>query len=379
MDLHAIRDAVEARRPLFLADLEQLVNLDCGSKDKAGVDEAGRIAEARLLQDGWQVERLPDQVWGDTLVGRIDGGGPGHVVLMAHLDTVFDAGEAALRPYRVEGSIAYGPGVTDCKAGLLTGVTAIAALRAAGVPFGRVTYLLTPDEEVGSPSSRAHVQRLAAGADAAFCLECARANGDIVVARKGCVDLTVEIEGRAAHAGIEPEKGVNAALEAALTTVALQALNGVVDGMTVNVGVIRAGSRPNIVCPSAVLEVDVRAVELASFTEAIAEVERVASEVRVPGAVKTLTKTSTHPPMQATPESLALAGRALALADELGVTTATCATGGAADANTTSAIGVPTLDGLGPVGGDDHSPSEWLDLSTITDRVTLLAAMVAGV
>jgi glutamate carboxypeptidase len=379
VDLTRIRAAVEARRDLFLADLERLVNLDCGSPDKAGVDAAGRIVQDRLSDDGWELERLPHDVWGDTLVATVDGGAPGHVVLMAHLDTVFDPGTAVARPYAVDGTIARGPGVTDCKAGVLTGVNAVAALRATGTPFGRVTFLLTPDEEVGSPSSRAHVERLAKGADAAFCLECARANGDIVKARKGVVDLVVEIEGRAAHAGIEPEKGINAALDAALTTVALQELNGRWPGVTVNVGVIRAGSRPNVVCPDARLEVDVRAVELATFEEAVAEVERVAAEVRVRGAVKTVHRTAAHPPMEPTAAGDALVATARALAAELGIATSACTTGGAADANTTSAMGVPTIDGLGPVGGDDHSPSEWLDLTSITPRVTLLAALIASV
>ncbi len=378
MDLTQLQAAVEARRPLFLADLERLVNLDCGSPDKAGVDAAGRIAEERLTSDGWTIERLPHDTWGDTLVARADGGAPGHVVLMAHLDTVFDPGTAAERPYSVSGTTAHGPGVTDCKAGVLTGVNAVAALRASGTPFPEVTFLLTPDEEVGSPSSRAHIERLAAGADAAFCLECARANGDIVKARKGVVDLVVEIEGRAAHAGIEPEKGINAALDAALTTAALQDLNGRWPGVTVNVGVIRAGSRPNIVCPSARLEVDVRAVELATFQEAVAEVERVAAEVRVPGAVKSVHRTAAHPPMEPTAAGDALVAKALSLAADLGIQTAACGTGGAADANTTSAMGVPTIDGLGPVGGDDHAPSEWLDLTSITPRVTLLAALIAS-
>lgn len=377
MDLFALQQAVEARRPLFLSDLQQLVDLDCGSYDKAGVDAAGRLVEARLVQDGWSVERLPDAVYGDTLAATIDGGAPGHVVLMAHLDTVFEIGTAALRPFRIEGDTAYGPGVTDCKAGVLAGVNAVAALQ--GQSFPLVTFLLTSDEEIGSPSSRAHIQAYALGADAAFCLECARANGDIVKARKGVVDLVVDIEGRAAHAGIEPEKGVNAALDAALTTVALQELNGRWPGVTVNVGVIQAGSRPNIVCPSARLEVDVRAVELATFETAVAEVERVAVEVRVPGVTKSATRTAAHAPMEPTEVGEALVATALRLAAELGITTTACSTGGAADANTTSSMGVPTIDGLGPVGGNDHAPTEYLDLTSIVPRTTLLAALIASI
>jgi glutamate carboxypeptidase len=375
VDLIALTRAVEARRPLFLADLQQLVDLDCGSYDKAGVDAAGRIVQARLEDDGWAVERLPHDVYGDTLVATIDGGAPGHVVLLAHLDTVFEKGTAAQRPFQIAGDTAYGPGVTDCKAGVLAGVNAVAAL----ARFPRVTFLLTPDEEIGSPSSRAHIESFAKSADAAFCLECARANGDIVKARKGVVDLVVDIVGRAAHAGVEPEKGINAALDAALTTVALQELNGRWPGVTVNVGVIHAGTRPNIICPSARLEIDVRAVELATFELAVAEVERVALEVRVPGVAKTAGRSASHAPMEPTAAGEALVAVALKLAAELGISTAACATGGAADANTTSSLGVPTIDGLGPVGGNDHAPTEYLDLRSITPRTTLLAALIASV
>ena len=344
------------------------------------MDAAGRLVQPRLESAGWTVQRLPDLVWGDTLVATVTGGRTGgrHLVLMAHLDTVFDAGTAAVRPFQRVGDRAYGPGVTDCKAGVLAGLTAVEALREVGWDsVGRLTFVLTPDEEVGSPSSRGHLQAYAKDADVALCLECARANGDLVVARKGVVDLLVEISGRAAHAGIEPEKGINAALDAALTTVALQALNGRWPGVTVNVGVLQAGSRPNIVCPDARLEVDVRAVSLASFELAVAEVERVAGTVHVAGITKSVTRTSSHPPMEPTPGSAAVVTIALGLATELGIVTAACSTGGAADANTTSAMGIPTLDGLGPVGGDDHSPSEWLDVASITPRVTLLAALIA--
>ena len=379
VDLTVVQTEVHARYDRFVRDLERLVDLDCGSPNKAGVDAVGRIVEQRLAEGGWLVQRLPDARWGDTLVATIAGGlaGGRHLVLMAHLDTVFDVGAAAERPFTIIGERAYGPGVTDCKAGVLAGITAVEALRASAWDLvGRVTFVLTPDEEVGSPSSRDHLQRYARDADVALCLECARANGDLVLARKGVVDLLVEIVGRAAHAGIEPEKGINAALDAALTTVALQDLNGRWPGVTVNVGVLQAGSRPNVVCPQARLEVDVRAESLASFADAVAEVERVAAAVRVPGITKTVTRTSAHPPMEPTPASRKVLATALAVAHELGIATAGCATGGAADANTTSAMGIPTLDGLGPIGGDDHSPSEWLDLSSVVPRVTLLAGLI---
>ena len=201
------------------------------------------------------------------------------------MDTVFDSGTAAERPFRVEDGVAYGPGVTDMKSGLLAGLYALKAIitERGGLPFERLVFVANPDEEIGSPTSTPHIEAIAPEMDVALVLECARANGDIVSARKGILDLRITVHGRAAHAGVEPEKGRSAILEAARIIEDLHDLNGRWPGVTVNVGAIRGGTRPNVVAERCSLEVDVRAVTRDALETAEAEIRRIAEATDRPG------------------------------------------------------------------------------------------------
>ena len=389
-EIAALRAAVEAAMPAYLADLERLVNVDCGSYTKEGVDEVGTWTAGFLRGLGASVESVPDETLGDTVVARFDGvpGGP-RPLLIGHLDTVFDPGTAAERPFRIDGSRAYGPGVTDMKAGLLCGLYALAALReviadatpgAPGwLPFERLTFIANPDEEIGSPASSRHIRAAAAESDVALVLECARANGDIVSSRKGVSHLDLQLHGRAAHAGVEPEKGRSAVLEAAHKVVALHALNGRWPGVTVNAGVVRGGTRSNVVAEECLIEVDVRAVTRESQEAAEAEIERIAREATVPDVTCAVEHRGRHWPMEKLEASSRLVDHAVALAAAIGFPLKDAATGGASDANTTAGMGVPTIDGLGPVGGNDHAPSEYLEVDSIVPRVTLLAALLLAI
>jgi glutamate carboxypeptidase len=292
------------------------------------------------------------------------------------MDTVFSEGTAAERSFRIEGDRAFGPGVSDMKGGLLAGFVALEALRAAGVDAA-VTYVCNPDEEIGSVFSKPIIEQVAAGSDVCFVLECARANGNLVSARKGITDVRIDLAGRAAHAGVEPDKGRNAIHEAAHQVLALQALNGRWPGVTVNVGVIAGGTRPNVVPDRCSLEIDIRSPEEEAFAEAEAEVRRIASAVTIEGVTSEVRLMASHRPMEKTAASGRLVELAQSVAGELGFDVEDQATGGASDANTTSAMGVPTLDGLGPIGGDAHGEAEWLDLSSVVPRVTLLAGLIA--
>jgi len=383
-ELAALRDGVEARLPSFLEDLARLVNIDCGSYTKAGVDEVGRWTAARLRKLGAEVTVHPNKQLGDTVVGVFDGartGGP-RLLLIGHMDTVFEPGTAAERPFRIENGRAYGPGVTDMKSGLLAGLYAIDALEAllAGgeepLPFKRLTFVANPDEEIGSPASTPVIRELARDADASFVLECARANGDIVSSRKGIVDLRVTVHGRAAHAGVEPEKGRNAILEAARLVEAIQALNGRWPGVTANVGVIRGGTRPNVVPSEAELEVDLRAMARDDQVAAETAVRELARNPSVSDTTIDVTEVARHWPMEKLVRSGRLVEHARALAVRLGFPLNDAATGGASDANTTAGMGVPSLDGLGPIGGNDHAPEEYLEVDSIVPRTTLLAGLL---
>jgi glutamate carboxypeptidase len=262
------------------------------------------------------------------------------------------------------------------KGGLLAGFFATHALHDAGIDaFAHITYVCNPDEEIGSTFSGPVIRDLAGAHDVAFVLEGARANGDIVSARKGVTDYTLTARGRAAHAGVEPEKGRSAIARTAALVTELQALNGRWPGVTVNVGTIEGGTRTNVVPERCRIEVDVRSAETASLEEAEREIERL-SAMPTDGVTVEVHRDSWHRPMERTPEIAALAQQATALAAELGFTLRDAATGGASDANTIAAAGTPVLDGLGPVGGDDHSPSEWLDLDSVVPRTALLAGLI---
>jgi glutamate carboxypeptidase len=384
VDVAPLVDLVQSRHGEYLAELEAMVNVDCGSYTVAGVNAiADRCAE-RFDSSGWTVDRRPhvpvgdEPRLGDLVIGSLDGRGGTDILLVGHMDTVFDEGVAAERPFRVEDGRAYGPGVSDMKGGLLTGFFAIHALHDAGFDgFGRLTYVCNPDEEIGSPFSGPVLRELAPQHDVAFVLEGARENGDIVSARKGISDFEVTFAGRAAHAGVEPERGRHAVLAASHAVIGLQALNGRWPGVTVNVGVVRGGTRTNVVPDRCTVQIDVRSPDHGTLEEAEREVERICAEPHVPDVTSEVRANGWHRPMEKTAGSQRLVDLAVGIADQLGFPLRDCATGGASDANTTSSAGTPTIDGLGPIGGDDHGPAEWLDVTSVVPRTALLAALLA--
>ncbi|HJP65701.1 MAG TPA: M20/M25/M40 family metallo-hydrolase, partial [Actinomycetota bacterium] len=277
-----------------------------------------------------------------------------------------------------EGSRAFGPGTADMKGGLLSGLYAVRALQDGGGQVPSITYVCNPDEELGSPFSSAIIAERARDADVCFVLEAARESGDIVSARKGVRDFHIVYRGRAAHAGVEPERGRSATLQAAHTTLRLHELNGRWDGVTVNVGVIEGGTRPNVVAERCELQADMRALTATTYEEAAREIDRVARDVVVPDVTVEITSRSQFPPMEKLPATAELVERAAAMAKQLGFELRDATTGGASDANGVAALGIPTLDGLGPIGGGPHGPDEWLDLDSVVPRTTLLGALVAA-
>ena len=297
------------------------------------------------------------------------------------MDTVFDPGTAAERPFRIEDGVAYGPGVTDMKSGLLAGLYALKAIVAerGGLPFERLVFIANPDEEIGSPTSTPHIAAIAADADVALVLECARANGDIVSARKGILDLRIVVHGRAAHAGVEPEKGRSAILEAARIVRELHDLNGRWPGVTVNVGRILGGTRPNVVAETCTLEVDVRATAREALETAEATIREIAEAIEIPDVTVDFEPMARWWPMEKLERSGRLVEHAQGVARSLGFEVADASTGGASDANTTAGMGVPSLDGLGPIGGNDHAPAEYLEVDSIVPRTTMLAGLLLAI
>lgn len=380
-ELDRLRAVIATDLPALLGDLEALVNVDCGSYSKAGVDAVGRWTAGFLERLGATVAVHRNEALGDTVIGSFDGrpGGP-RLLLIGHLDTVFPNGTAAERPFRIDGRVAHGPGVTDMKGGLLAGLYALKALRSASaLPFERVTFVANPDEEIGSPASTPVIRDLARDVDACLVLECARANGDIVSSRKGNLDLRLTVRGRASHAGVEPEKGRSAILAAAHLVVALHSLTGRWPGVTVNAGVIEGGTRPNVVAERCTLQVDVRAAAREHLEAAEVAIRELAAVPAVPDVRIEVEDVTRHWPMEKLVRSGRLAEVAIGLAGRLGFELHDAATGGASDANTTAGMGVPTIDGLGPIGGLDHSPDEYLEVESIVPRTALLAAIMLAI
>jgi glutamate carboxypeptidase len=369
--------------PVYRRELADLVAIDSGSYSADGVDAVGAWCAARLTALGFSVESHETGVvdgrrFGRVVVARRRGTGTRRILLFAHMDTVFADGTAALRPYRESEGRAYGPGVSDDKGGLLAGIHAAEVLVRAGYDgYGELVLALTPDEEIGSPASAAILRAVATGVDAALCLECARENGDVVIARKGVADVRFDVSGRAAHAGVEPERGADAALEAARLVLDAHALAREGD-VTVNIGVVAAGERPNIVPATAHMSGEVRAFGAEALEQTLRVLERRAAAATVAGVDVAFRREAFCPPLEAS-DTASLFTAAREVARELGFDLDGASTGGVSDANFVAARGVPVLDGLGPIGGDDHSPDEWLDLASVPERVALLAGLVVRI
>jgi glutamate carboxypeptidase len=378
----SLLQSLEARLPAYLKDLQALVAIDSHSPYKPGVDAVNDWLAARLAALGFSVERQPQAEFGDNLIGRLHGRGRGRILLLGHSDTVFPPGAAARRPLTIHAGKVMGPGACDMKAGLLTGLYAVEALQASGFDaFERITYLCVSDEESGVRQAVPLIRAESRQADAVLTLEAARENGDIVIARKAVRWYTVEAHGRAAHAGVEPERGRNAILALAQHIVALDRLNGLRPGATLTVGTFHAGLQPSVVADYAAMRLDLRAVsdaDMDALEDALhGQLSRpVVAGVRV---VATLEAGSVCPAMAHHPGVLALEALAQQAASELGFRVQGSSTGGASDANYAAAEGRPVLDGLGPVGGLDHSPDEYVALESIAPRTALLAKLIMAI
>ena len=369
---------LEERLDNYLDDLRTLVGIDSGSSDKDGVDAVNDWLEERLHALGVTAERLAQEKAGDDLLATLDGTGQGRILLLGHSDSVFAKGTAASRPMTIRGDRVLGPGTCDMKAGLLAGIYALAALRHLDFgDFARITYLCVSDEEIEERHSHELIRRMAGQVDAALTLEAARANGDIVTARKGVRWFLVEAFGRAAHAGVEPEKGRSAIVALAHHILALDELNGLRPDVTLNVGTLQGGTVPNAVPDYAQMRIDLRAFtreDLEAATEAIQT--QLARDV-LPGVRVTMTPQGpVSPPMPRTPAVAALEALAQQAARELGFEVKGARTGGGSDAALVASEGTPVLDGLGPIGGLDHGPDEYIEIGSIVPRTALLAKLI---
>lgn len=381
----AIREHLAVHGAAFTATLGDLVAIDSGTGDAEGIARvaarvAGDLADLGFRVDGAASSHLAGAAGTRALVARGVGSRPGpRILVVGHLDTVFPAGEAAKRPFTVVAGRATGPGVADMKGGITLLLHALAATRevlGAAVPRGKVVIVLSPDEEIGSPAGAAAIREEAATSAAALVLEPARPGGELVIARKGMLQARLVASGRAAHAGVDPDRGRSAVLALAHATIALHALADAATGVTCTVGALHGGDRPNVVPAEATLEVDLRAPTPEAMVAAKAALAAIAAEPAVPDVTIRLESLGRFAPMPETSGSHALLRLASEVGGTVGLAVSAVATGGASDANGIAEMGVPVLDGLGPVGTNAHAPDEHVDLGSVPARGALLAGLL---
>lgn len=365
----------------MLALLADIVAIDSGSYDKAGIDAVGAVIQRFLISHGVAVAVLPQQKHGDCLRAHVPAGiGEGvaarNILLLGHRDTVYPEGEVARRPFRIADGIATGPGVADMKAGLVMNCFVLAAFaRFGGAPCPLVG-LFTGDEEIGSPEGRPVIEAEAREARAVFNSEPGRLSGNVVSGRKGGVFSVIRIGGKAAHAGGNFADGVSAIEELARKIQAIHALTDLARGVTLNVGLVRGGQSVNTVAPSAEAEIDLRYVEPADRDEVVAQLAAIAARSYVPGTRAEFAIKGEFLPLRETEASqrlLEVYRRATAAG---GFEVTGEFSGGCADSGFTAQLGAPTICAVGPIGGKAHSPEEFLRIGSLVPRAQTLVRTI---
>ena len=372
---------LSAQQELMLGLLADLVNIDSGSYDKAGVDAVGARIAIFLAENGIPVTTVPIADHGDALKAHVSGPGGLNrpVVLMGHRDTVFPKGEAAHRPFRVDAGRAYGPGVADMKAGLVMNAFVLAAFHKAGGAPVPLVGLFTSDEEIGSPACRPIIEDTARGARAVLNAEPGRPSGNVVTGRKGGVFMRLAVHGKAAHSGGNYADGISAIGELAHKIIALHALTDLERGTTVNVGLTSGGQSVNTVAPLASCEIDLRYVKPADREEAMGSIASIVAHATVPGTTARLEIRGEFLPLvqdEAARDLFELYARTSA---RYGTTVAGEFVGGCADSGFTASVGCPTLCAVGPVGGRGHTPEEYLEIASLVPRALAAASTICAI
>ncbi|NWE74697.1 M20/M25/M40 family metallo-hydrolase [Pseudomonas yamanorum] len=358
--------------------LERLVNIDSGSGYEPGLTQVRDIAVDELKQLGFSIQLVPDAAAHNShVVATLKGTGKAKILLMAHMDTVFKERSAAARPFHIKDGRAYGPGVMDDKGGIVAGIYALKVLKNQGFKdYAQITFLLDASEETGTDGASELIRNTAKGHDVTLNLEPGRPADGLVVWRKGSATAVVEVKGKAAHAGVAPELGRNAAMEAAHQILQLGKLGDAEKKTTINFTVINSGDRVNVIPDQATAKADVRAALPEEFDRIEKDLARVSANKLIP---ETEVTTSLHrglPPMPQTPESDKLVAIAQGIYGELGRKLTIEGSGGAADASLSAGVGTPTLDGFGIVGGNIHTPEEYAEVESVAPRIYLLSRMI---
>ena len=355
-------------------DLEALVALESPSHDKAAVDRCGAVLAQMVRQAGAHVTVLPQRERGDHLRAEFAGGAR-RVLLLGHFDTVWDVGQIERMPIREQDGRLHGPGVFDMKAGIVVALTAVRALsEMSATPRPTVVMLWTTDEEIGSGTSRAVIEFEAQQSDAVLVLEPSLPGGAAKTRRKGCGEFVLTVRGVSAHAGIDPTKGASAIHELGYQITCLESLSDPDRGISVNVGVVQGGTRPNVIAEQARAVIDVRVPTMADGQRIESAIRSMRprnprTELEIVGGVE-------RPPLERSEAVAHLFELARETALSLGRELAEGGTGGGSDGNFTGALGVPTLDGLGPEGDGAHARHEHVLLRDLPWRAALVAGLL---
>jgi glutamate carboxypeptidase len=375
-----VYQAVEANRAVALDLLKEIVNIDSGTGDVEGGTKVEAILRARLTQLGAQVRTEAAEAPGlpDNLVAVFHGTGKGKILIVAHIDTVFGPGTAAARPFSMDKERARGPGVGDEKAGVVNAFTALKILHDIGFKnFATITFLLDDSEERGSPGATQLIKRLAREHDVEFNMEPGDPPDALTVWRKGSSSIHILVKGRAAHAGMAPQDGRNAAAELVHQLSALQdAFPTSGNGITVNLTILRAGERNNIIPDQAEAILNVRYRKSEEFDAILAKVEAGSHNTQVPDTAVSVSHDPAFPPLTENAQIDALAARARVIYAEIGKTVELSGNGGASESALAMAEGTPALDGLGYVGGDFHTDHEWIALNSVAPRLYLFTRLL---
>jgi glutamate carboxypeptidase len=375
MASHPLLDFCQREEGWLLATIEALVRAESPTDDKAAVDRCGAELAARLTHMGARVVTISTATAGNHLRAEF-GDGAGQILLLGHFDTVWRVGQLDDMPFVRRDDRLHGPGVLDMKAGISIAMLATRAVLAVAPPREtRIVMLWTTDEETGSGTSRALVETEARRSAAVLVLEPALPGGVLKTRRKGCGEYELVVRGQAAHAGVDPGKGVSAVRELARQVLAIEALQDLDNGVSVNVGLVSGGTRPNVVAAEARAIIDVRAPTAADAARVDAAMRRLTPQL--PGATLSIEGGFDRPPMERTPGVARLFDVARTAAADVGQPIAEGATGGGSDGNFCAAMGVPTLDGLGALGDGAHALSEHVLVPSLAPRAALVAALIA--
>lgn len=359
----------------LLTELATWVRLETPTPDGAAVNRLMDVAEAELTQAGAGLTRIPGRDgFGDNLIARTPGTGA-PILVAGHLDTVWSHGTLDAMPYEVNGEKAHGPGIYDMKAGSFAAFHAVRCILRQRVPTNRpIVLLLTPDEEVGSPTSRDIIEREGAQAAAVLIPEPAGAGGSCVTARKGVGRFVLRVEGKGAHAGTAFQDGASAIIELSHQILALHSMVDLDSGITLNVAPVWGGSRPNVIAPEAGCEIDLR-VNSVQDGERMEQALR-SLAARTAGCRVVVEGGMNRPPYPESPGIRALYAKARGIAADLGIDLPRQHRGGGSDGNFTAALGVPTLDGIGCPGAGAHANHEHILWRQLAPRAALMAGLL---